>query len=123
MNVPVNYEVASLKYDVPARASKYTPDFILPNGIVVETKGRFVTADRQKHKLIKEQHPDLDLRFVFSNPKDKIGKKSATTYAMWCERLGLKYAAKLIPVEWIEEPPTKKALTAVKKALGWEPSS
>ena len=27
----------------------YTPDFLLPNGIIIETKGRFVAADRRKH--------------------------------------------------------------------------
>ena len=32
----------------------YTPDFILPNNIIVETKGRFVTADRLKHLKIRK---------------------------------------------------------------------
>jgi hypothetical protein len=27
----------------------YTPDFILHNGIIIETKGRFLTLDRRKH--------------------------------------------------------------------------
>ena len=82
---------------------KYTPDFILPNGIIIETKGRFVTADRKKHKLIKEQHPEHDIRFVFSNSKAKISKTSPTTYAMWCDKLGFKYADKLIPPAWLIE--------------------
>ena len=49
--------------------------------IIIETKGRFVTADRQKMLLVKEQYPDLDIRFVFSNPNSRISKKSKTTYA------------------------------------------
>ena len=93
--------------------SKYKPDFLLPNGIIIETKGQFLSSDRSKHKLIKEQHPDLDIRFVFSNSKSRIGKKSKTTYAMWCERNGFLYADKSIPPEWIEE---KLSATQFNKA-------
>lgn len=82
---------------------KYHPDFKLPNGIIVETKGRFTTEDRKKHKLIKEQHPELDIRFVFTRSKTKISKTSPTTYAMWCDKLGFKYADKLIPPSWLIE--------------------
>jgi hypothetical protein len=94
-----------IEYTRPARKARYTPDFVLPNGIVVETKGRFVTADRQKHLLIKEQFPDIDIRFVFSNPNARISKQSKTTYAMWCEKHGFPYAAKSIPEDWLHEPP------------------
>jgi hypothetical protein len=98
------YEECKIKYLVPATNSTYTPDFRLPNGIIIETKGRFTSKDRKKHRLIKEQHPHLDIRFVFSNPKARISKTSLTTYADWCEQYGFKYAAKLIPQEWIDEP-------------------
>ena len=67
------------------------------------TKGRFVLEDRKKHLLVKQQHPELDIRFVFSNSKNKINKKSKTTYADWCEKNGFKYADKVIPDEWFEE--------------------
>lgn len=83
--------------------SRYKPDFVLPNGIIVETKGQFLSSDRSKHKLIKEQNPELDIRFVFSNSRTKIGSKSKTTYGMWCERLGFQYADKSIPMGWIKE--------------------
>ena len=99
--VKYTYEKEVIHYIKPLKPAKYTPDFVLPNGIIVETKGRFVTADRQKHKLIKEQHPDKDIRFVFSNPNAKIGKKSTTTYAMWCDKHGFKYAKWFIPKEWL----------------------
>ena len=112
--VEAQYEAVTLKYDVPSRKAKYTPDFVLPNGIIVETKGRFVTADRTKHRLINEQHPDLDIRFVFSNPNSKIGKKSNTTYAMWCDRLGIPYAAKTIPAEWLKEAKKPGRIAAIK---------
>lgn len=117
--VPVQYELFTMKYVIPERLARYTPDFILPNGIVIETKGRFVTEDRKKHKLIREQFPDLDLRIVFSNPNTKIGKKSQTSYAMWCERLGIPFAKRLIPIEWIKENPDPRRIEAAKKILGW----
>jgi hypothetical protein len=104
LGVAYEYEKLTIHYTVPARKAKYTPDFeILSNGIIVETKGRFVTADRKKHLMIKEQHPNLDIRFVFSNPKQKISKLSQTTYAMWCDKNGFKWAAKTVPEEWIDE--------------------
>ena len=43
----------------------YKPDWVLPNGIIIEGKGRFTSYDRAKHLLIKEQQPNLDIRFVF----------------------------------------------------------
>ncbi len=105
--VAFSFESISIDYLQPAKKRKYTPDFILPNGILVETKGRFVTADRQKHLLIKEQHPELDIRFVFSYSKARLSKTSNTTYAMWCEKNGFLYADKSIPKEWLKEKKKK----------------
>jgi hypothetical protein len=87
-----------------SKERKYHPDFQLENGIIIEAKGWFKTSDRQKHLAIKYQHPNLDIRFVFSNPQNKIGKKSNTTYAMWCEKNGFKFSKGTVPAEWINEP-------------------
>ena len=89
-----------IPYIVPATNHKYLPDFKLPNGIIVETKGRFVPADRKKHLFIKEQHPEFDIRFVFTSSKNKISKNSKTSYADWCDKNGFLYADKFIPEEW-----------------------
>jgi len=102
--IEVKYESEKVAYIIPASQHTYNPDFRLPNGIIIETKGRFVAADRKKHLLVKEQHPNLDIRFVFSNSKNKITKNSKTTYGMWCEKNGYKYADKEIPEEWFLEP-------------------
>jgi hypothetical protein len=112
LELPAQYEQYKLNYEVPARVATYTPDFVLPNGIIIETKGRFVTEDRKKHKLIQLCHPALDIRFVFSNPNTKIGKKSKTTYSAWCDALGFKYAKALIPTAWANEPACPKRLAA-----------
>jgi hypothetical protein len=101
--IKVEYETEKVPYIIPASNHTYSPDFKLPNGIRVETKGRFVAADRKKHLLVKEQNPHMDIRFVFSNSKNKITKKSKTTYGDWCEKNGYKYADKIIPIEWFLE--------------------
>lgn len=100
--VDFEYEKLKIKYQVN-KTSTYTPDFKLPNGIIVETKGRFVVADRMKHLLIKEQHPELDIRFVFSNANVRLTKTSKTTYGQWADKHGFKWANKLIPPEWLGE--------------------
>lgn len=99
------YEQFYLEYVVPESRHKYTPDFVLPNGIIIETKGIWDAEDRKKHLLIKQQHPELDIRFVFSRSKTPIYKGSKTTYASFCEANGYLYADKKIPEEWLKESP------------------
>lgn len=95
------YEQHTIQYVKPETNHKYRPDFRLPNGIFVETKGRLVLADRQKHILIKQQHPELDIRFLFQNAKAKLSKNSKTTYADWCIKHGFLFAEKEIPEDWL----------------------
>lgn len=102
--LPVAFEQYKLKYVVPEREATYTPDFLLRNGIVIESKGIFDVDDRKKHLLIHEQHPELDIRFVFSSSRAKIYKGSKTTYADWCNKHGFQFADKLIPASWLKEP-------------------
>lgn len=109
------YEPFAIPY-IPKKTRKYTPDILLPNGIILELKGRFETADRTKHLAVKEDHPDLDIRFVFSNPNARISKTSKTTYAMWCESKGYKYCkADAFRRSWLTEPANEKVLAAVRK--------
>ena len=103
MGVPYEYEKMKIRYVKPATESTYTPDIVLDNGIIIESKGRFLVADRKKHLLIKRQQPHLDIRFVFSNSKQKLNKGSRTTYAAWCEKNGFLYADKEIPEHWVKE--------------------
>lgn len=102
LGIPFEYEKLKVKY-VVNELRTYTPDFRLPNGIIIETKGRFVAADRKKHLLIQKQDPFLDIRFVFTNSRAKISKGSNTSYADWCEKNGFLYSDKLIPEEWMNE--------------------
>ena len=101
LGIAVEYETTKIKYQ--KKVSTYTPDFVIPNGVIIEGKGRFKSEDRSKHLLIKEQHPELDIRFVFSNSNSKLNKNSKTTYASWCEKHGFLYSDKVIPKSWLEE--------------------
>lgn len=101
--VEYSFEQHWINYEIPSRVAKYLPDFILSNGIIVECKGIFETVDRQKHLLLREQHPSLDIRLVFSSSKAKLYKGSPTTYGMWCEKHGILYADKLVPLPWLKE--------------------
>ena len=100
-SLPVKYEQEKIAYIWPERNSTYTPDFQL--GAFVETKGIWSVEDRQKHHLIRERHPDLDIRLVFSNQNARLYKGSPTTYAAYCDKHGFKYANRTIPEEWLNE--------------------
>jgi hypothetical protein len=113
-NIQFRYEAFTLNYIQPEVQRRCTPDFVLANGIIVESKGRFLTEDRKKMRLIKEQHPDLDIRFVFSNPNTRISKTSKTTYGKWAADHGFPYAAKKIPDAWLHEPRNEKSMAAIK---------
>ena len=99
--VSFEYETLKIKWTLLENKT-YTPDFILPNGIIIESKGRFVAADRKKHLKVKEQHTDLDIRFVFSNSRAKLNKGAKSTYGDWCDKYGFTYADKRIPDEWLK---------------------
>lgn len=104
-----------ISYEIPSSIHVYTPDFVIKTKsgktIIVETKGIWDYEDRRKHLLIRQQHPDLDIRFVFSRSKARIYKGSTTTYADICEGRGRapfrgvrwQYADKSIPKEWLLE--------------------
>ena len=99
LNVEYGYESEKVGYVI---SHNYCPDFILSNGIWLETKGYWDSNDRRKIKAVKEQHPDIDLRMVFQNPYNTITKKSKTTYAQYCEKLGIPWTSYTnIPLQWL----------------------
>lgn len=102
MGVPFEYEKKVINY---TKQHKYVADFLCtPIGnFIIEGKGYFTSEDRAKHRLIQEQHPELDIRFLFGNASNKLNKKSTTTYADWCIKHGFKYAEKIIPRGWFKK--------------------
>ena len=98
----VDFQYEKVSFDYVPKIRNYTPDFYLPESkIYIETKGRLTTNDRVKHLLIKDQYPDLDIRFVFVNANNKISRTSKTTYADWCDRHKFLWAESLVPREWL----------------------
>lgn len=112
--IPFDYEGDKIPYEVPQRIARYWPDFRPRDcNIIVETKGRFDNArERQKYVLLKDQRPDLDIRFCFSRAAGKIYKGSRTTYAKWADDHGFKWCDKgRIPAEWLDEIKQQQAET------------
>ena len=110
----VRYEQLKIEW-VDLRYRTYTPDFQLDNGIFIETKGIFDSDDRRKHVEVHKQHPDLDIRFVFSNAKAKLYKGAKTTYAEWCDKNGFKWAHRVIPEEWLKEKGSATKTKVIKR--------
>lgn len=110
------YEIGRADYSKPA---VYLTDFILvEQAIVIETKGAFDSADRTKMLRVKAEHPNLDIRFLFSNPNTRIGKLSKTTYGMWCEKHGFPYAkGPRPPDEWLTHVPTAAQIEALQRII------
>lgn len=123
------YESIRVEYHVPARISKYLPDFTIKGtNIIIEGKGsfgaigsRFVNftansaKERQKFALLKEQHPEYDIRFVFSKASAPIYKGSPTTHAKWATDHGFKWCEKVIPPGWFKEIRDMQAKQAKRK--------
>jgi len=99
LGVSYQYESEKLSYTIE---HNYTPDFLLPNYVYLETKGYWDAADRRKVLAVKRANPDIDLRMVFQSPFNKISKKSKTTYAKWCDKHDIPWTAyHNIPLEWL----------------------
>ena len=99
LGVKYEYETTKVPYVIE---HIYTPDFILPNGVVLECKGYWDSDDRRKIKAVKTLNPELDLRMVFQAPFNTISKRSKTTYAKWCERHDIPWTSfQNIPLKWL----------------------
>ena len=99
LGVSFEYESTQVPYVIQHH---YTPDFLLPNHVYLETKGYWDAADRRKVLAVKRDNPDIDLRMVFQSPYNTISKKSKTTYAKWCDKHDIPWTAyHEIPLDWL----------------------
>ena len=108
----VKYEQLKIEWE-DLRYRKYTPDFELDNGIIVETKGIFDNEDRRKHLAIKGQHPELDIRFVFSNANAKLYKGAKSRYFEWCDKNNFKWSHRVVPESWLTEPGSRSKTNTI----------
>ena len=97
--VAFSYESLELDYIL---SCCYKPDFILNNGIIIETKGFLSKEDRRKMVAVKAANPSLDIRFCFQNAKTKLsrGKKRSLSYGQWATKNGFLWCEKSIPSDW-----------------------
>lgn len=106
------YEGEQLNYSIPITHHKYTPDFVItkPDGrkLFLECKGRhrwggMDLETRKKMEYVKQQNPNLDIRFVFDKANNKIGTSpKSMTWEQWAEKMGYKYTINIIPIEWFK---------------------
>ncbi len=93
LEVKYKYEDTKLTYIVPESKHTYLIDWSLPNNIYVETKGYLSDhKERSKYILIKEQYPELDLRFVFMDC-NKLCGGAKYSHGTWATKQGFKYCS------------------------------
>lgn len=107
-----SFECDTIHFVSEPEKKRYTPDFKLTRSdgsvFYIETKGLFERPDQKKHLWLKNQHPDIDVRFIFSNPHTWYRKDvKHNTYARWCDKHGFKYCSwreskKVVP-KWLAE--------------------
>lgn len=101
--IPFEYEARKIIFVEPATTRSYTPDLELPNGVIVEIKGRWTAHDRRKMGHVIEQNPELDIRMLFDKD-NTISKNSKTRYSDWCRKRGIPFAiGNKVPEEWTDE--------------------
>lgn len=109
----VEYETVKLKYSVPVRARYYLPDFVCrrPDGSIfyIEIKGYLRSTDRTKTIRVREQNPEIDIRFVFSKD-NTINKNSKTKYSDWCKANEFEYSIGSVPKHWFDSNRLYKAV-------------
>ena len=76
LGVSYEYETTVILYIIQ---HNYTPDFLLPSGIILEAKAVGILKTEGRSRVVKTQNPELDLRMVFQTPYNKISKRSKTT--------------------------------------------
>lgn len=119
--MPFDYEKLTVKY---VTEQEYTPDFGVGSNVIIEAKGYFTSEDRTKLKLVRAQHPDLDIRLLFQRASNKLNKRSSTTYAQWADKHGFKWAEGTVPESWLK-PVRKERLRAShsRRGIARRPSS
>lgn len=98
--IDAQYEVDTFEFEV-AEIRKYTPDWTVKkkNGrlVYLEYKGVLDGKTRKKMKLVKKQHPKLDIRLVFQKASNKIYRGSKTSYGDWADQHGFKWTDNTMP--------------------------
>jgi hypothetical protein len=86
--VTYTYEETAVPYVLNGT---YWPDFkIVSSGVLIEAKGLLDRESKRKMAAVKEQHPELDIRFVFMDANKRIpGTKQ--THGQWATKNGFTW--------------------------------
>ena len=92
------YEPKDLKVEY-VTPHKYQVDFVDPEepNIYYEAKGYFRPGEARKYVMIKEQHPDIEIIFIFQQPRNRMSgakrRKDGTTMTMgeWADKRGFRW--------------------------------
>ena len=109
-----NMDAAKIKYKYEEKIleyqhepQKYTPDFVLPNGMIVEFKGKMTAETRKKMLSIKRSNPELTIGIVFQYANNKLSARpNSTRYWEWAESNGFLWSESYVPKAWA----TRKAV-------------
>lgn len=97
--ITFKYEADKIPYTV---IKNYIPDFKIGN-TYIEAKGRFSSADRTKMLLVKEQHPELDIRLWFQRD-NWLTKTHKQRYSDWAKKYGFQYhIGDTLPKDWFKK--------------------
>ena len=104
------YEPITIEWQV--KPKQYTPDFSITRKdgteMLIEYKGFLWAEDKQKMKAVRQQYPDLDIRFVFADAHKPVHgaktRKNGTkqSHAEWAEDNGYLWATEKIPASWLK---------------------
>ena len=97
--IAYEYELETYTY---TQTRRYTPDFFIPNGVIIEAKGKFTSDDRRKHLAIKQHYPELDIRFVFQR-NNWLRKGSKTKYSDWAKKHDYEFSIGEVPRKWLRK--------------------
>jgi len=101
--VQFEYETLKLPFIEPESKHVYKPDFILPNGICVEAKGKFDNEARKKMAIVIEQYRGTrDIRMLFMRDQP-LQKGAKNYYSDWCNARGIQWAIGHVPEEWLDK--------------------
>lgn len=112
--VPYEYERERWEYLLPVHRGlcdscagtkvysrrRYTADFFLPNGVVIEAKGKCTSVTRTQLAAVKQHNPDKDLRIVFMSD-NWLTSAHKSRYSDWAKQAGIPCAIGSIPKEWL----------------------
>lgn len=91
------YEGARIPYNI--EGLWYHPDWVLPNGNIIEAKGFLDKETKRKMVAVKKCNPNLKIFFVFYDAHKKIsGTKE--THADWAIRNGFGWSHEVVLEEW-----------------------